>query len=190
MAGREGRLYLRGISKLLCEVVLGGLLFQENKGPCQPCFILGKSEGPRRSKHWTMLRGTGCTLRAWAAFSCTPSCAGGSINPGNGPSCACWVFALLRAEPREATQSLCQEPVSEGGDALRREEYLNCLETLLFLCLVLAFHFFFKSKPQDIQPEILWLLFMYGKYLTVQVRKPSIQKLKGNPKLLGSSQSD
>lgn len=50
--------------------------------------------------------------------------------------------------------------------------------------------FFFKSKAQDIQPEILWLLFMYGKYLTVQVRKPNIQKLKGNPKLLGSSQSD
>lgn len=81
---------------------------------------------------------------------------------------------------------MSQEPVPEGGDTLGKEE-LVCSEILLFFCLISDFILIFKSKTQVIQPELQWLLFMYGKYLTVQVRKPKIQKLKGNPKLLGSS---
>lgn len=141
MAGREGRLYLRGISKLLCEVVLGGLLFQENKCLCQPCFLLGKSEGPRRSKHWTMLRDTGCTLRAWAAFSCTPSCAEGSINPGNGPSCACWVFALLRTEPREPLSPCVKNPFPR--EEMHSDEKSTWTAWRLCFSSVLFWHFIF-----------------------------------------------
>jgi len=62
------------------------------------------------------------------------------------------------------------ENLAEQGMLKLRTVTLNQLVFLLF--------FFFKnfiSKTQLIQPEMLWLLFIYGKYLIAQVRKYKIQ---------------
>lgn len=63
------------------------------------------------------------------------------------PSCACWIFAVLRTVPRHPTWSLCQEPISEGGHVLRVTELLR---DFIFPQSCSGISFFKKSKTQDI----------------------------------------